>query len=311
MQTMAWTRYKTLSSIFIGLSLAYLLLAALLPVDKVTLQKYHLSPTAGTALTLTIAIPYLIIWLIAMVGYARFQWYTDTIADSKDGKAFKIIAKGVLLMALWLPLSTVISTLASYYFRVHPGATVVMTNLINYSNLIILFIAFWWTNQGSQRLLSIVRKFDPRSSQWLIMAFLGFAALYTYLVLQDPARRHPTAMVTTATYYLPDWVIITTVVIPRLIMWFLGLQAVYNLRLYRKKVRGKIYKEGLRQVTWGIGCIIGISVILRCLQSLSPELNSWSLGLLLLIVYLLLLSVSLGYLLLARGARKLQLIEEI
>ncbi|HYH36226.1 MAG TPA: hypothetical protein VD706_01870, partial [Candidatus Saccharimonadales bacterium] len=64
-------KYKWLSGLFITFSLVYVAQTALIRPDQATLDKYHLSAAQAVVLGLTVALPYLVIWFIALVGYLR------------------------------------------------------------------------------------------------------------------------------------------------------------------------------------------------------------------------------------------------
>lgn len=304
-------KYKKLSGLFILFSVIYLAQSALIKPDKATLDKYHLSMAQVIVLTMTVAIPYLVIWFIGLVGYLRFQSYANSIAHTKDGEAFKTMAQGILLLTLWLPLSAVLGDVITQYYRMHPSSTAAMVNINNYFNLLLLFPAFILLNVGASDLLPLIKRKNHSLPQRPIMIGLCLAAAYTFLVFHDPARQFPTKTVPVASYYLPDWAIFFTVVVPRLIMWFLGAQAVYTISLYRNKVKGTLYKQALDNLARGIAWVVLTTIVLRCFQSLSGPLERLSVGLILLLVYTLLVIIAIGYILIAKGARRLQRIEEL
>jgi hypothetical protein len=303
---------KKLTSLYLLLIVIYLSQTLLAPVSKLTLSRYHIDSTQARLLTLTIAIPYIIIWSVALMGYLRLSTYINLIQKYKDGAAFRVISRGILWLGLWLPLSTIINNFFFEYYSAHHGATADLVRLNNYLNMIILFGGFWLVYKGSGQLLALVKKKpDTVASQILTLAFIAFSALYVFLTLEDSARRYPTHSVATATYYEPDWLIIITLVIPRLLYWFLGAQAVQNIYLYRRKVKGRLYKHALNNLALGLGSVVTTTILLRCLQSLSAPLERLSLGLLLGVVYVLLILISVGYVLIAKGAKKLQQLEEL
>ncbi len=304
-------KYKRLTSLFIILSATYIALTVLLPPDKAALAKYHLTASQAIALGLTISLPYLVIWFIALVGYLRLRSYTDSIAHTKDGDAFLRMSQGIFLFAAWLPISAIMGSLTAWYGRDNQSSMALMTAVNNYVNIIILFAAFWIIYQSSKQLLAIVKRPISVMPLPLMLIFLTFSALYVFMVLHDPARQFSTKEVSVATYYLPDWLTITTIVIPRLIMWFLGIQAVCNLFVYRSRVKGPIYKQALNNLARGIAWVVVTIIVLRCYQSLSSQLSHLSLALILLVIYALLILISVGYVLIAKGAKKLQRIEEI
>ncbi len=304
-------KYKWLSGFFITFSVAYVAQALLVAPDQETLTKYHISSGQAIGLALTVAIPYLLIWFIALGGFLRLKDYITSIRGGKDGEAFLIIGHGILLLTLWLPLSAVFGGFATHYYQSHPSATADMVRLTNYITLAILFPAFWLINRGAHRLLSLVKRPSYQFPQMAIVACIGLAALYVFLTLSDPARQVPVGGVKAASYYLPDWATVTTIVIPRLIMWFLGIQAIYFIYLYRHKVKGALYRGALRNLANGLGWVVITTIVLRMFQSFSTQLSDLNLGLLLLIVYFLLIIIGAGYVLIAKGAKSLQRIEEI
>lgn len=310
---MHFLRHKLVAGLFILLSLGYLAETLLVKPDPATLSRYHISSHAAYALGLTVAIPYLIIWLIAFIGYIRLRSYQLLIQKSKDGEAFRYITWGILGLALFLPLSSLISSSANNYARRHAAANAI--RVANYVDLIILFLAVWAIYVGSRKLLAFVRAKDliAFSNRRMILnvIFIVFSAMYVLLALHDPSRQVPTKQVPVAGYYEPDWVLVLTIIIPRLITWYLGLHAVFNMYLYRRRVNGTLYRAALKHLAFGTGWAIIAIVALRVLQTLSATLANYSLGALLALIYVLLVFISVGYVYIARGATKLQKLEEI
>lgn len=308
---MLLARYKKVTALLVAFSAIYLVQAVWTQPDKATLIKYHITAGQEVALVLTIAIPYIVIWVIAVVGYLRVRSYAESIGDSKDGLAFAGIARGLAWLAFWLPVSAVLASFTTDFYTAHPASTVAMIRLTDYLNLLILLPAFLITYTGTRKLLPLIKKSTISLPLRLMVAYICFAVLYTFLVFHDPARQLPTKSTTVAAYYLPDWLIVTTFVIPRLIMWFMGVQAVYTMYLYRHKVKGTLYKSALNNLARGVGGMVVGSIVLRCAQSLSSPLSGLGLAWLLLIIYALLVILSIGYVLIAKGAGSLQQLEEL
>lgn len=304
-------KYKKITGLFVLFSAIYLIQAVFTEPDQAALDKYNISAAQAVLLGLTIAIPYVVIWFFALLGYVRLRFYTESIRHSEDGEAFTMISRGVAWLALWLPVSAVAGGLVSRHYTAHPEAAPLMVMLNNYLNLALLFPAFLLTYLGATKLLGVVKRLHAALPPWLFLVFIAFAALYTFLVLHDPARQVPTDGVTVAAYYLPDWLIVTSFVIPRLIMWFLGIQAVYYVYLYSRKIKGSIYRQALSHLAQGIGGVVLATIVLRGVQSLSSPLSQANLAVLLIIIYLLLIVLSVGYVLIAKGARNLQRLEDL
>lgn len=304
-------RNKILSSLFILLTLLYAGLTFLVDVDQKTLDKYDISQGQVKAILLTIALPYVIIWFIALAGYLRVRTYSRFIEDSPDGKAFSVISRGLFWLVLWMPLTAVASALGSNYYADNPASTATIVILLNYLNLAILFSAFYNIYLGSTKLTQIVKRPAFNPTLGITLAYIAFAALYVLFTLSDTSRRDPVGTVEAASYYQPDWLIVSTILIPRLIMWFLGILAVQNILLYRQKIKGKIYKSALNSLALGIGWVVLSTIVLRCYQSLGSQLDHTGLGLMVVIIYILLILISIGYILISKGAKNLQKLEEI
>ncbi len=301
-------RYVTLYIAFIAV---YLFQNILMTPDKTALRKYHLDITQAKLLTLTVAIPYIIIWVVALLGYLRLKTYAKFIQKDKDGDAFKKVSQGLLLLSLWLPLSTIVANFFSRLYTSHHSETAGLIRLANYLNLIILVLGFWLVNIGTKQLLPLIKKPAFSPSQVVVLAYVAFSALYVSLALHDPAREFSTRSVTVAAYYEPDWLLVVTLIIPRLVYWFLGIQAAQNIYLYHKKVKGKLYRTALNKLAIGLAGVVAITILLSCLQSLNSPLGQLNLALLLVLVYILLALISISYIFIAKGAKSLQQLEEL
>jgi hypothetical protein len=183
--------------------------------------------------------------------------------------------------------------------------------LVNYANIVLLLPAFWLVYQGTVRLLQSAKISHNGLSPKQTGLYILLSALYVFVVFHDPVRLAAHDDVQTATYYMSDWWILLTIVIPRLIMWYLGLAAAANIILYRHKVKGSIYKEGLRLLAFGLTGVVISTIVLRIVQSLSVQLSKLSLLVLFLVIYVLLALIAAGYVFLAKGASRLQKIEEL
>ncbi len=298
--------------LYVALSLIYLVVMLTLPPDKRALVKYQLSPSAIKVIGLVVALPLVAIWGVAFYGYYRYNTYALSISRTKDGAYHKLISNGLLVLALSLPISTIISNLLTYYGRQNTNFMPSSTILGNYLALALNFVAFLLIYRGTNGLLKITNQsLRTRSEVYLMMGFTIVVGLFFYLSLRNPARQFPTGSVTTAAYYLPDWLIILTILIPYTIVWYMGVMSAYRLWLYRSNVQGKIYKWAFTRLALGLGVVVGFLMVLRYLVALTTTLDNLALKYLLLVVYLLLIFIAIGYGLIASGAKRLKKIEEV
>lgn len=305
-------RYKKVSALFVALSLAYLAQAVFFTANKSALVKYHITRGQDLVISLTFAVVLIAIWIVGLFGYVWLRAYSEAISEGEDGAAFTAISRAVLLIALWLPASTVVGGFLAHFYTVHPATSANLVRLNNYLNVGYLLATFWCMYNASKQLLGVLKRRPVlKAPQLLNVIFICFAALYVLLALHDPTRRAPTANVAVASYYEPDWLIVLTLLIPRLIMWFLGALAVQNIYLYQKRVKGVLYKASLAKLALGVGSAVVVTIIIRCIQSLAEPLSRLHLGPVLAVIYVLLIVISVGYILIAKGARDLRKIEEL
>lgn len=307
-------QHKKLLVLFTLFSLVYLALILFIPAEARSLNRYNISGTEAKLISLSFAIPYMLIWFTALYSYSKFKNYATSIINSKEGVGFSKIADGLLALAIWMPVSAIFSNnFVTYVSRSNPDLRPIMTILSNYVNIIIIFIAFLLLYQGAKHLISTVytKKIATEDNNFFPEIFLIASGLFAYFTFANPARTNPTETIPLATYYLPDWLILLTIVIPYICIWFLGLTAASMIQSYRLNVSGILYRSSLQYLASGVISVIVTLITLRYLVSMTSFFSDTTLRIILAIVYLLLILIAIGYILIAIGARKLKKIEEI
>ena len=283
------------------------------PPDPEALQRYNMTVLQSRLLSLTIVVPVALIWFLALFGYSVFRDYARSIRKGQDGKAFGNIATGLSVLAVGLPVLTIASTIARIITRNNEALIPASTVFSHYSNIAITLFAFWFIHKGAYQLQKLTKE-DPKGREWslLLGVFIALALTYVYLVLTNPARNTATAAFDgQSIFYLPDWLIVTTIILPYLYVWYMGLVSGFYVNYYQKKVGGVIYRQSFRFLALGlIGVIIG-SVLRQYLTASSNLFADLRLAPLLILVYTLLIAIAIGYVFIAIGARKLKQIEEV
>ncbi len=308
-KSLLWPSYR-LAFLFAALSAIYLYVVIATPLEKNQFNKYAGTTGHSLAVTLVVYLPFILVWFVALGGYARLREYVRAIRKSADGSAFNMIAHGLFWITLWLPISAILAAVTTQYYRHNHQATALLVRASTYVNLIALLAAFALVYLGSRRLLRVARMPNSVPAIGLVI-YVTFAALYCFLVFRDPARVVATHGHPVATYYLPDPIILATIVIPRLISWYLGLQAAYNIYVYQVSVSGKIYREALTSLSIGLAGVVTLTALFRSFQAVAAELNRLNMTMLLLVVYGLLACTSIGYLYIGKGAGKLVRFEKL
>lgn len=292
---------------------AYAMLTFLVPPDPEALNRYHISTIQLRLIQLTIVLPVALIWFIATYGYIRFRDYARSIKKTTEGKAIGQLVKGIGVLAISLPLTSLASTLSNIVLRTKPEYVRWSTLFSHYLVIVLMLIAFRFIYSGARHLQDVTPvKQSAKELYILLIGFSAFAATYVYLLLSNPVKDTGDPKVVGQTiFFLPDWVLLLTLVIPYLYVWFIGLRACVFLNNYQRGVSGIIYKKALYFLALGIGAVVAGSISRQYLVAVSNLLLDLRLGALLVLVYSLLIVIAAGYVLIGIGARKLQLIEEV
>jgi hypothetical protein len=299
-------RKKSVYEPLVLFALAYVILTFVIPPDQAALDKYDLSKSALQALQLTIVIPLIAIWVAAFYGYDNLKRYAALLGNRTEGRSLNTVANGLGVLAFSLPVSQIVNTFLQYNSRVDPGAAARNRIIMNYLALAFALAAFYLINRGSAALAGTIKQAGTRRLYDFVMFFFTvLTALYSYAVFTN-SNRHSVEQ-----YALPDWLIIATIVIPYLFVWYNGFAATLRLHFYQTGVKGVLYRSALRMFSIGIAGVILTSVLLQFLATVVNSLENLGLGSLLAIVYLLLIVIAFGYLLIALGTKRLTKIEEV
>lgn len=298
---------KHIAILFLLLTTGYVAVALFGPIDPATLSKYSLTLGGARLLTLSIVVPIVAIWMSALYGLLRFREYAKVVEDTKEGKAFKYIALGITLLAFSLPVAGMVSsTLGAIAVR-NPGFLVGSIIIKNYINLILPACGLLLLNKGSNELLSTLKRNKaPAWPPFSLPAVIVLSSFYTWCI-----TTRAFGFTGDAGYYLPNWLILATLAVPYLYVWCRGLLSAYRLFVYRRNIRGQVYKNSLTALARGVTTIIVLSILTQLITTISARLSRLNLTPILLIIYVLVALNAVGYGLLAYGAKKLKQIEEV
>lgn len=294
-------------------ALIYVFLIVVIPSDASVLLKYHVSATNAKLIGLSFALPIIAIWWVSYYGFIQFRQYAHIIKNNKDGSALESIAKGLMYLAIGNPVASIVSQLLTYISTVHKSLIPTAVITINYISLGVVLLAFWFIHRGSSDLLAILKKSSRAvlKEKLILLAFAAFSIFYIYITLNNPARQIATSGVAKAAYYLPDWLLVVSIIVPYLFVWFYGISSSYYIHAYRTKISGILYKQALGYLAYGIGTVIIVSMLSRFLVSLTTQLNNLTLKFLLVLVYVLVTFIAFGFILIAVGAKKLKKMEQV
>lgn len=287
------------------LAVIYLVLSLVLPVNAHTLRQLHISISQYRVLLFVVILPYILIWGAAFYAYVKMFEYTKLLGDAKEKTAFHDIARGISVLAWGLAIPAILSLILKAIAAKHAGFENTATVIANYMTLLVPLIAFTLIGNGTRRLSDLMRSRPGKNGMRVFaVLFITLAVYYTFLTLT--ARKHHGNP-----YHLSLQLTMLTMIIPYLYAWFMGFMNCYELAMYARKVKGLLYKRALNLVGAGIATVIGSTIFIQFITIVYAYKPTDSLGSLLILIYILLLSEAIGYFLIVSGAKKLKLIEEI
>lgn len=292
--------------LFILLTISYLLFALLTPMDQETINKYHMSEASLKLLSLTVLLPLASVWSVLYYGYDKLNNYALTIKKSKDGDAFYDISKGLMIMVFSFPITSLFSVLVGYYLRSSPHMSEELAIARNYLNLMFPLVAFYIIARGAKKLNALLKYKSADYSNIVGTLFIFISSTFTWHVMSQ--IYHPGD--SSNAYHLPIWLVVTTIILPYLYTWQIGVFASINIYQYQKSVKGIIYKKALKHFVAGLLVIVGLSITMQFIVASSERLNRLNLSPILLILYTIILLNVIGYGLVVSGVKKLTTIEE-
>lgn len=255
-------------------------------------------------LSLTILVPAIIIWFAAFYGYYKLRVYASMIKDTPDGKHVEYIAKGLFILAVSLPIVALTTATANTLVEHNQSLATTVTIVQNYISVLFPLVAFIFINIGAHG-LSILSKQRPsyKVMNLLAAAFIGIAIVFCYLVMTTGSLDD--------IYHLPPLLVILTLVFPYMFTWYLGLVAAYQTHLYSRNAPGTLYRQTWNMLATGIAAIIIAQIARQYIGNTTLRLENLQFARLLFMVYILSGILSVGYILVALGAKRLQKIEEV
>lgn len=287
-----------------ALALAYLLLTFLPAPSSATLTKYHLSALGLRLLDITLVLPILVMWFAIFYGYEKLRHYSQAITGSRDSKPITNLTQGLFVLAVGVPLASIISSTLALLARSHHSLDAAAAIIPNYISVLYPLIAFMFISVGTRK-LSLIAKKRPSYVQanlvGLIVIILG--VVFCDLI----ASSHHSIR---EAYHMSYSLVMLTLAIPYMYVWFLGFLSVVELYIYGTQVAGIVYRRSWRLLAMGLGSVIILDILLQYLDTMTSWLGDLSLSGLLLVLYVLLFALAASFILVAVGTQKLMKIEE-
>ena len=292
------------------LSAAYIALIFLLPANQAIMHHYNWTANEYRVLTLAIAAPSIIVWLVAFWGYSKLQTYAHAIKNTKEGPNFKRLSYGLAWLAWSLPLVTI----ATYFLNHSTNIWTLNENtsiiIENYITLLVPLIALVIISTAASAMVGNSRlSLNLASARLTMMVFLSIGVVFCFLVFRSLDLTSLNG--SSNPYHLPVWLLIITIIIPYLYAWFVGLLAAYEITLFSAGIGGILYRKALLYLAYGLAIIIVSAIASQYIASVVPRSSGIVFNYrLYTLIFFRVLSAA-GFILVTIGANRLRKIEEV
>lgn len=282
----------------------------LLPGSQTTMAAYNLSDFEYKIIYFAICLPSFIVWFAAFMGYAKLLEYASTISNTPEGKHYYKLARGGAWLAWSLPLSKITILLLGAIENHWPGFHSAAIIIGNYISLLLPLIAFTLIGLAAKGLVNYAKvELAPSATKAIIVTFITAGLSYCYFVF-DHLKLTGLGSSDNG-YYLPVWLMLITVIIPYLYMWFIGLLAACDLTLFGTKARGHLYKRALQYLVAGLVIVLVGSIAIQYTGNIQPRAGHLMLNAQLAMILTFRILQGLGFVFITIGAVKLKRIEEV
>jgi hypothetical protein len=299
------------TQLFAGLMAVYVLFTLFLPASRATIQDYQLSTAQYHYLLLVVRLPIIAVWCIAYFSYYRLRQYAQKIKNTHEGDDFAAIAKGMGWIAWGLLISSFVSSILNAIANQHPSFKAAALIITNYSYVIVSLAAFTYIGNGAQGLF-------VRAKAWFtihhVRAFVGVLVVIgvIFCVLISEQLHQPQNLGDSYNaFYMTNWLVWATIVIPYLSAWFIGFFAALELILVSRQTSGVIYRLALQLLAAGLVLITVSFSGLQYLRSVIPRSGHLTISSTLIATYAIYGVGAAGYSMLANGTKRLKRIEDI
>lgn len=291
--------------------LAYAVLTLLAPATH-TVNQYRINLVQVNLVRVSILIPLLVIWLAAIYAVARFSYYSHLVRESAEGGAYRKLARGIFMLFLVLVVPSFINLIGNF----SPGSAEVekwVTIVRVYTSVVFYLLAFWYLWQGSRQLLQTLtpRPSVDRARRCAAFVVGGLAIAYAWAIFHNQFRTVSSDPLIKPTYFLPDWLIISTIFLPYLVIWLWGIWSIIKTHAFARHVPGVIYRQAFLSLARGLTAVVLLLIGLQFVSQASTVFGHASLRAILIIIYIIIFALAVGYIFLARGAKQLTSIEKV
>jgi hypothetical protein len=274
-----------------------------------TMSKSVSDTNAGFSFSvfLSISIPVIAIWIIALHGAVKLREYSSSIRQSQDGDSLHYIANALLALVAYIILLSTASTVFRLFMDTpYLDDAVIISNLLPLS-VALISVSLLFKGSSMLAAMTKVKHNNVRMLRLLaipcVALFAGYAWLFYSVV---PYISTINGM---PRFVMPIAALLLVYVLPHIVLWVYGLLACVNLAHYANHTTGSIYKTLFKNLYRGL-LVVYLSIFLAQIFIISPVTYQYmNIGIVL--IYGLLVLAAFGFILIDHGVNRLSRVEEL
>lgn len=258
-----------------------------------------------SVLRVTFVVPFLLSWVLGALAVERLMTAGWKAKDAANTQMFRRLSYGALALVLGSWITSLVSQVRNNYVQSSGALEAPLAVAQNYGYVLSSLIAFAFIYRASMGRRQPARDTRSLSFALLLVGILG--ALWLGTIFTNPSRQVPGPVAgARATYYIPDPLILLTIVTPTLLAWVLGIAGSLNFSVMELGGATKEERKAYARIIDGFLIAVFNSMILNGLLSAGSErLLAAGLGFILVILYAFVLATAVSYWLMYRGAKTL------
>lgn len=235
------------------------------PTQTPASSSFVLSETARRLLQITFAVPVILIWFLGIESVLESSFYAKKARSETDKALFRTLAWGIGVLLGGFIFGTFVGQLKAYY-PVNEFLRRMTTIIVNYTYVFPPLFGFWILSRAvnpAHRSAMREREYNGVAAfLTLLIGIFWVAVIFTNTGRQVSRAGLPPS------FYVNDFVIVATIILPTLLAWFYGIVAAFRLADFSAETTERGRERTLSRLVFGIQLLIFSYILLFGLLSL-------------------------------------------
>ncbi|MBI3633073.1 MAG: hypothetical protein HY226_02160 [Candidatus Vogelbacteria bacterium] len=277
----------------LGVLYAYLTLMA--PEPSKVIPGFEMTYIARKVLQTTLIVPIILTWFFAIRTVLYTQFYYYHVSKEPQRTFFRLLGFGIGALIGGFIVATLVGQIRNYNIDndLVKGA---VTIAVNYVYVLSGLVGFGLIYRATRNEAS--KKMDSPNQNMAVGICLALiiGVIWALLIFTNTSRQVSDIPGSTASFYISDFLIITTVIIPTVVGWFLAVMSALNLSEKGPAVVDQKIRRQFSRLTIGLWFLLFSLIVLNGILAIGTDrLVRVGLLVVLIIIYFFILLVLLAY----------------